>query len=519
MLALVVLLAAQRVLAIVTFPFYIEGDGYTYYHLLKDLQSSLIHATGYCLSFFPAKLLASVAGCSPADVLRILQHVVSVAAVAFLHQGLRLVVPRWLSFATCLLVGGDLLAVTAATTSRPEFWQADLIVLMAGALLRAMTSNDPRTKRRWYTGLGVVFGIAFATKYNSLPCAAFFAAPLLDRDLAFAARVRTALRCGIAAVLTLVVFVATFHWPTTGCVHFNLEHGWIHMQKLGLAKIPIVPENGIATRKYIALVHSLRNIGAGPSQWRSLDAVSPDERAPFRAKFGALLTTTDEGTVDAALAPFRSELRPGGTYHDPTDFCRIYHHLGLLETEELLADVYAEGKAARPHEYWSHVASIAAEGVGYRGAYLPYQPTTSLRPAFFEHADRGLFGDRLRVLMADDEVYLKEPEWAANFWRPGAELLSRFAFLRFVPEAVVWIAIGIGLLGGAFVARRDRRRLPVLALQITALLAVAGMIAFSALVFVFRPKELIAMQPLLVILAGLAVANVGWLARRGASAP
>src|SRR5436190_19114986 len=180
LLAVVVVLLAIRTLYVASFPFVVESDVYTYYHLLRQPHSSLIHASGYCLLFWPAKVVAAGLGCSTAAVLSIVQQLVSVVAAAVLHVGLRAVLWRWLAAAVSLLVGGDILFVTAAGTSRPEFLEAALIMVLIGLVLLALTRRDLRSKRRLYTGAGVVFAVAFVTKYNCLPCGVLLLAPLCD---------------------------------------------------------------------------------------------------------------------------------------------------------------------------------------------------------------------------------------------------------------------------------------------------------------------------------------------------
>lgn len=511
---LVGVLLAIRILYLASIPFLVEGDGYTYYHLLQEPHSSLIHATGYCLSFWPAKVLASVLGCSTAEVLRIVQQLVSVAAVVCLYTGLRTVTWRWLAATIACAIGADTLFVAAAGTSRPEFFEADLIIVLMGLVLIALHTPDVGRKRRLQLGAGVVLGVAFVTKYNSLPCAALLLAPLFDGDLAFAARLRALVRGGATALLTVVAFILVFHLPTTGCHHLNLEHGWIHMQKLALAGIPVLPEHGLASRKFLALVHSLPPVGAGPDTWHEIDAIRAAERAPFRDRFGALLTTDDTAIVDAALEPVRSNVRPAGDYGDPQLFCCIYHHLGLLEAEALLKEVYDEGRQARPGDYWRHVGEVVADGVFYRRAYRTYLPMPAARPSFYRFADRGLFDARANVVVAVDDSVMKDVEWAVAFWLPGAEVIEHFTFLRMLPELLVWAIIGIGLCCGGLLWRRHRSDRAALAVQATSLLAMGGMIAFSALIFEFRQKELIATHPLTLVALGLGFRNIA-VALRG----
>jgi hypothetical protein len=502
---LIVILLAVRTLYAASFPFLIEGDGYTYYHLLLIPHSSLIHAAGYCLFFWPTTLVAAAAGITTGDVLRIAQPLVSAGAVIVLYLGLRRTCRRWLAFAACVVLGTDILQLAAAGTTRPEFFEADVAMMLVGIALLALTAIKVRRKVLLYASAGVLFAAGFVTKFNFLPCGVLLLAPLLDSGLSIRVRI-VAWVCGAtASLLTLILFVGAFHYPTTGSLHLNLERGWIHMQKLQAAGIPLLPENGLATQKYLALVHALPKIGAGPDPWFNLNAVDQKERAPFRQRFGTLLTSRDTAFVGAELAEFRAGLRPAGDYHDPITFFRLYYYLGLIETEELLADVYDEALHRHFREYWQNVWAVTLSGFRYRTAYSPYLPLPERSTAFYEFADGGFFAPRAKVVEIGDLILLKDADWAIHFWRPGAVFLQNFAILAACPEPWTWSMITAGIISGAWLARRNRRYQPAAIAHTLVIVSLLGMIAFSAIVFVFRGKELIAAHPLIVVLVCLGI--------------
>jgi hypothetical protein len=221
-----------------------------------------------------------------------------------------------------------------------------------------------------------------------------------------------------------------------------------------------------------------------------------------------LLCARDDATVDAALAEFSTSLRPAGDYHDPIWFCRVYHYLGLVEAEDLLSAVYDEARQTHPIDYWRHVVQAVVDGLRYRTAYSPYLPTPANAVAFYQFADRGLFAQRAAVVEAVDSIYLRDADWAVHFWRPGAEALQHLAILPACSEVLVWSTIAAGLVCGAWLLWRDRRHRPAFVLHALVTAAVLGMIVFSALVLVFRSKELIAAHPLIVIATGLGARSV-----------
>lgn len=94
---------------ILTYPFFIEGDGYTYYELIVAGRSHLLHATGYVFFSQIPRLLAGLLGIKLASLLAYLQQGGSIASVIVLYVALRRIVPRWSSFIICLPLGVDII--------------------------------------------------------------------------------------------------------------------------------------------------------------------------------------------------------------------------------------------------------------------------------------------------------------------------------------------------------------------------------------------------------------------------
>src|SRR5688572_30035969 len=79
-LMLAVALCCIRCVVIVTWPFYIEGDGRSYYSMTCLGNSNLLHATGSCWLLQPVRLIAGVFGVQElAHVLPFFHHGLGVA--------------------------------------------------------------------------------------------------------------------------------------------------------------------------------------------------------------------------------------------------------------------------------------------------------------------------------------------------------------------------------------------------------------------------------------------------------
>lgn len=510
--ALTAALLAVRILYWQSYPFVVEGDGTGYYELICRGRSSLLHASGYPFFAQPVRWLAAPSDLEPALLLRYANQLFVVAALLCAYLGLRRLVTRSAAFAPCLLLGVDTQLVVAAGTARPEFAQAALLLMQVAAVAFAFTGASERTKLRWHTAAGALFAAGYVTKFNHLAAAPLLLAPLLDTGLpALRTRVRALLRPLAAGVLLLAVFLLGFHRPTTGTFHLNLEHGWIYLNHvLRRADIPPAPDNGPATRTYLVLARELPEVRPGCHIWASLDAIPARERAPHRERWGALLAGRNHAAVAAEFEPLAGAPLPAEDYLLPRRFCPLYQHLGLLETEELLADVLWEGIRRHPDRYLAGVLRESAAALDPAGSYWPYLPVPGVggAPERFDRSPTDLLGPRAAYRyvanwQGHDESYRL---LAGDLWAPGARCFALLAFFRHVPALLLWPLVLAGLVPAALALVR-RRALPAAArLHLLVLAALLGLLSAAAVLLTFRPKELLAVQPLLYVAAGLSLA-------------
>ena len=497
-----------RIICILSYPFFIEGDGYTYYQLILESQAHLLHSTGYIFFALVPRFLAGLVGIEPAFLLLYLQQAISVASLMALYLALKRVVPRWISFLTCLFLGVDTQMVLAAGTTRPEFFQADILMLLISAVIFGLTSARERIKTSFYFAAGALVAAGYLTKYNFLPATLFCLVPLFDRGLNWRGSLRMVAGSFVGATLFLFVFIAAFHYPTTGSFSLNLEHGWIHIMKLEEAGIPLLPANGIATEKYIVLSDELPPLGAGPGPWRKVDEVSDDVRAPFRQEWSVLMTSNDAGYVQSVFDRFGVLQHPEKSYHSPVAFFPIYYDLGLAEGERLLGDVYLEGILAYPRRYAANVWTSLLEGAHFSAQYVPYLPVPQVYEPYsiFKFTTAQRLPSQVRVFQAVDWSLMRPEDLAAQIWYPGAIFFSWLAFFKYIPSILIWIVNGIGLAVLPFlISRRPQLRNAGLMLVLTTIV-LFGELSFSAMVFVFRMKELILCQPLIYMTAGISIA-------------
>jgi hypothetical protein len=507
---LVILVSAillVRTLFVLSYPFHIEGDGETYYALLQECQAHLLHATGYIFFSLPLRLLATLLGTEPANLLLYFQQAFSAASVVALYLALRRIIPRWISFLACLPLGIDAQMVAAAGTSRPEFLQADILMLLVSSAIFGLTSIRRRDKTLFYLAAGLLGMAGYLTKYNFLPVLGFCLVTLFDGGLPWKARWWMLGKSCLGATLLFIVFVATFHYPTTGSLRLNLEHGWIHTMKLAEANIPLLPANGIATQKYIVLSESLPPMGAGPGPWKKIDEVPEVVRAPFRQKWSTLLATNDAGYVRDAL---NASPQRRATYYHPDSFCQIYYHLGLKEAENLLRDVFLEGVRGYPGRYLSNIRTTFIQSAAFSEVYMPYLPVPDVyQPsALFKWSRPHFLSARARFYKSVDWSVATPAEMdqlADQIWYPGARLFSFLSFIKYIPTICLWIVMLAGLVVAPIFVSRYRRVRPAETMLMLAAAALLGEMSLAAVLFVFRSKELILCQPLIYLMMALSV--------------
>ena len=498
---LLLLLLIVRGIFLLSYPFFIEGDGHHYYHMLKDRRSSLIHASGFGFFLHPVRWLARPWELEPALILRVLFQLFPIVALGLLFASLRKLMHPILAFAACAGLGTDAMQVTAAGTTRPEHLQASCLVLLLAALIGAFVATEVKRKQLLYVGAGVLCMAAYLIKFNSLPCCILLLMILFDRGLAIRTRWWTLMKSCGAASCVFLLFLQGYHRPRAGTYALNLEHGWIHIMKLGHAQIPILPENGIATRKYLVLVHHLPPIGPTGDYWRSLNDVPVEIREPYRQRWSRLIESRDEDCCEEELSQVRDKLRAGGTYHEPSDFCRIYYFLGLFEAERLLAEVFQEALQRYPQRYLFAVALEFVWSGNFAKSYTTYLPVPGQDPnsRFFDDAAHHLTDKRDAVVeMVDFSSSGRARDFASHFWLPGACVQSWFVWFASLPWPLCWLLIGSGWVISLATLRGSVGSLELL--HLLGSVTLLGNMAFSALVFEFRCKELILCQPLIFVL-------------------
>lgn len=483
-------------------PLVVEGDGVCYWAQMSgdSFHASLLCSPGYPFFFHllysPFRLLGWPLG----DFLRFTQQFLWIPVTLFAFRGLRRLLPPWVALVPCLLLGTDFLTTAHSSGTRPEFFQAMVGLFLLGSVVRGQTAAG-RAKTGWYFLAGISFALAYLVKFNSIVYLVVFLAILGDRLASGRQRLGLGFAAGLGAALFLVGYAHFFHRPTTGTYRLNMEHGWIHMERLLMAGIPVEMTSGPHSRRYLVLSRRL----PPPTQrfgniFQHVDQVPTPERALAEPLWQA---AQDERW----LAEQYREL--GSPPTDYRAFMRMYYHLGLARSEALLLGVFREGLKAHPGRYLKDLNLKFHDVIYYRRHYTPLLPhfvfgPPQLSPWYFDGPGCMGVGEgdpRLEPpgswwlpvapFSQCNEVYTYGPP---RIFKPGLMVLEIFSWLNLLPELLIWAVIAWGGFRMVRARRRGEPWSPAAGWFAISVIALLGTGLFAILVYCFRVKELASEQ-------------------------
>jgi hypothetical protein len=500
-------------LFVVTYPLNTAGDAMNYAVMTLNLQSNVMHASGY--PFVIGHLLRLIEPqpeaaaralwdpTGPADAaqmatllkLLLVQHSVHAGVVV----GCALVLLRSLGPLVAVTVvvfwGMSTFFMSAVSTAFPEWLQGDALIVTACLCAVGFFSDSTRKKMLAYVAAGGVLGLAFVVKYNSILFVLIFLAFLFFETMPWRLRGWTALGCAGAFALVAALHFFSFHYPTTRATRLNYDGGWVLITRLETAfgNDAIEGSSGIATLRYRALVRVIPPDYKFAHAFWSLDDVAPaDIRAPYRAEYDRIMTMPAAELVELI-----------DRHPRPADFrlwlsvIPLYHYIGLKEADELGTKVYLEFVRDNPLRFAGAVARTVA-GTSLSGkarllvpldpAAAGLQPTTALASGYVGY------------LPAPRKSPVSVPYWSPRLllWQPGLRLFNAVHALR--PRPYLELAAYVVVLAGIVFRRGDREKRFITAIA----LALACYVVASNAVVSFRFKEAHAAWPLACLLWAVA---------------
>jgi hypothetical protein len=500
---------AARLLFLVTLPLNdVGGDASNYLGMLRDGTSSLVHAGGYpFLIGLPfridvvQRLLDAAPGAFSYAVL-FTQHALDFAALVVAFVVVSRIFGRLTGALALLFAGTNFQSLGATSSVYPEWLQADLLILYLAALYYAHGRRAYGTKIGSYALAGFVFAWCILVKFNAAPIAFVAVAAVLFDSLTLIRKTQALLAFSLALAVVMVPYVALHHRPSTGTSKLTEDAAWVLLTRIETAYGNVLdPSNGLDTRRWLALSRVLPRSYefAGPGMFSHVDAVPQTVRAPYRARFGHLLTAPD-----TSLQPIlsNSELPQGfvvGLSPIP-----VAYYLGLPESDGLGVKVALEAVRAQPARYASVVRSDFVHALRSWPRYAPFPESVAMLDQFSVTVQQRLSLGYVRVNQRPDFPSVPFSYTTPILWWPGVQAIdvllanapSMDGFLVLAAIALLWAVVRV-----AWFRDPDARAVTILLLSTLVL----GMVVFSVTTLSFRWKEARLLIPIVSILAASGV--------------
>jgi hypothetical protein len=502
------------VVFVATYPLNTAGDAMNYAVMTLNLQSNVMHASGY--PFVIGHLLrlieprpenaagalwdptgpATAAQMATLLKLLVIQHAVNAGVVV----GCALVLVRsfgpFVAVAVVVLWGMSTFFLSAVSTVFPEWLQGDALMVTACLCAVGFFSDSIRKKMLAYVAAGAAFGLAFVVKYNSVLFGPIFLVLMFFETMPWRLRRWAAFGCAGAFALVTAFHLFFFHYATTRATRLNYDGGWVLMTRLETAfgNDAIEGSSAINTLRYRALTRAIpSDYTFAHAFWSLGDVAPPDVRAPYRVVYDRIMAMPA-----AELAEFiDGHPRPAG-FTLWLSIIPLYHYIGLAEADQLGTRVYLEFVRDNP---WRFAAAVARTVAG---------TTLSGKARLLVPLDAAAAGmDPVMVLASGYVGYLpglrRSPldldYWSPRLllWQPGLRLFAAVHALR--PRPYLELAAYVVVLAGIAFRRADREKRFITAI----LFALAFYVVSSCAVTIFRFKEAHAAWPLACLVWAVAI--------------
>jgi len=504
----IVLVLIVRLAFLMTYPLNdFGGDAHNYLTMLLLGHSSLVHAGGYPFLLGLPFRIPGVQGLLAAVlpyVILIVQHLLDVLALLFMYRVAADVYGKAAGFIALVLEGLSLQRLSATSATYPEWLQADLLVVALGITYYAFVETSYSRKLSLYGAAAFAFSWCMLVKFNVAVVGFFLVVAIAADSVGVKRKMAMGFVSALVCAGTFVPYTRFYQYATTGSYALTYDTAWVLLTRIqGFYQNTLDPMAGLDTRRWLALSAVLPRSyeQAGPGLFSHVNAVPPEVRAPYRARFGYLLHATDQAT---RLVLARHRLPDG--FSVGLSAIPVAYYIGLRESDHLGTRVALEAIRAHPLTYFSGVFREVQAALRGWPNDVPFASSGSL----------AFFGTKPATRLAIGYVRVTQrPDWSnvpfsfsvPVLWWPGVRL---FTMLEAYGPPAYWpsVAVGVAFLLASVRAVLVRR----IDLQTGSTLLIATMAAVMLVVSVatlaFRWKEARVVMPLASVLAGAAVAHV-----------
>ena len=467
--------------------------------------SSLVHATGYpyLMHFFSGFLPTKT-------YLLVFQHMIDFGTLLVLMAVLKKRFGPIAAITAGLLYGLELRAINWVSFSSPEWLQGDFFALAFVAAIEAYFAKGALKKFFLYLLSAWFFAWTVLVKLLTVILLPAYLLLFLLEGKKWKGRWLCPAAMSAVVLIQLALFLASYHYPSTGTVALTHDVGWI----LSLKMDSLLPagkhfsQTGPWSKRYCILISEMpgnsSDISIHDTFWH-VDAVPQSVREPYRERYRELLTKSD-----AELKKIIDSLERVRGIED--NILIAYTYLGLSETDRLMKRVFLEAVLHYPGEYLSNVIGGIREAFFIETSYhiaIIHNPQSSNRDHPFQLDMNDIVQDlpwgyalfnvsRHIRCMYDEPLFLKAGLRFFTFWGEYV----------YIPTIFKWLTIVLALVLACAGYRKDENMKSAFLYLSLGSLVVFSLILLSNMVFTFRDKELQASQHLLCLMVGISVSSI-----------
>jgi hypothetical protein len=277
-----------RVFFILTYPLNTCSDWGTYYRLMRNGTSTLVHATGYPF------LMHFLSACLPTKTdFLIFQHLVDFGVQVVLMILLKKRFGLIAAVTAGLLYGLELRTINWVSLSGPEWLQGVFLALAFVGAMEAYLAERPVYKVSLYLFSAWAFTWTVLVKFLTVVMLPVYLILFILEKKKWKGRWLCFAIMGIIFFAQTAVFIYSYHLPSTGTTAFTHDKSFILHGKISLfvPKKHHLSESGPWGKRYGILVSEMPGSGWDVdihTVFRHIDAVPQTIRRPYQERYQEL---------------------------------------------------------------------------------------------------------------------------------------------------------------------------------------------------------------------------------------
>jgi len=491
-----------RVFFVLTYPLNTCSDWGTYYRLMRNGTSTLVHATGYpfLMHFLSAYLPTKT------DFL-IFQHLIDFGVQLVLMILLKKRFGLVAAIIAGLFYGLELRAINWVSLSGPEWLQGVFLALAFVGAMEAYLADRPAYKVSLYLFSAWAFTWTVLVKFLTVVMLPVYLILFILERKEWKGRWLCFAVMGIIFFAQTAVFIYSYHLPSTGTTALTHDKSFILHDKISrfLPERHHLSESGPWGKRYCILVSEMPGSGRDVdihAVFRHIGAVPQTIRKPYQERYQELLEKNNAELQ--TIINTKNNLRGHGV-----DLLLAQCYLGLAETDSLMIKIFIESVASYPKDYFLHVIKGIKNSFFIETSYyiaIIFNPSS-------DHPFQINKNDIIQNLPWGYALYNVSPLIRCMYDEPiilksGLQFFSSWGEFVNIPTIIKWFSIILATVIVFVAYRRDQRFNPAILYLSMGIMVLFLFIVLCNLIYIFRDKEFQACQHLLCILMGISVSSI-----------